>query len=126
MTNAYATTDRTIYGATETNGLVNGSAYHNSVDYSDVHSLKMLEQAGGKITRLRLLTEYVPTARVRMVDVSYCIGTLPNGKNVPVQVYLSNSTTRTLKGDLIALAKAEGVFAKKLGLLDEANWSMLK
>lgn len=125
MTNAFATADRNHYGATESNGLVNPKEYHETVDYSVTYSLKDFADAGGRITRLRLLTEYVPHLRTRMVDVSYCHGILPDGKIVPVGVYLHAATTRTLKGDLIALAKAEGVFAKGIGLLNEGNWSQL-
>lgn len=126
IANATATTDRNLYGAVESNGLVDGNAYHNEVDYSVSYSLSELQKAGGKITRLRILTEYIPHARMRMADVSYCHGTLPNGKIVPVSIYVTGVNFFKLKGELIDIAKAEGVFAKGIGLLNEGNWSVLR
>lgn len=126
IANITATTDRNLYGATESNGLVDGSAYHNAVDYSRNYSLSELQQAGGKISRLRILTEYIPHARVRMADVSYCHGVLPSGEIVPVDVYITGVNFFKFKGELISLAKSEGVFAKGIGLLDESNWSVLR
>jgi hypothetical protein len=119
-TNPYATTDRNIYGATESNGLVDGSAYHAEVDYKvRPLSLKEVAEAGGKITRVRLLAE------MGRADVSYIHATLPGGKTVPVRVELNNLTPlRALKGAMIKWATEEGVSAKGLGLLDEGNWSI--
>jgi hypothetical protein len=124
MTNANATTDRNLYGAQEFNGLVNGSEYHAQVDYSRFLSLKEVAAAGGKITRLRILTERTPGGT--LCDVSYIHATLPSGEIVNVQNHLDNLTPKyQLKGKLIEWAKREGVFAKGLGLLDEGNWSIL-
>lgn len=123
-TEATATTDRNLYGAFEANGLVNGSAYHETVDYSQTLSLKEVAAAGGKITRLRILTER--TFGGILCDVSYIHATLPSGEIVNVQNHLDNLTPKyQLKGKLIEWAKREGVFAKGLGLLDEGNWSIL-
>jgi hypothetical protein len=124
--NPFATTDRNLYGAHETNGLLDGHAYHEAVDYTVQYTLKDVAEAGGKITRLRLLTEVWPGAG-RRCDVSYCHATLPNGKTVPVQVgwNVNGVFLRDMKKALIDWAKEEGVFAKGLGLLDEGNWSVL-
>lgn len=123
--NPFETTGMTNkYGAVSTNDLVDGAAYHHEVDYSELYSLKMVEEAGGKITRVRLLTEVMP-GRGRLVDVSYVHATLPDGKTVPVQVLMDNLTPmRQVKAGMIKWAKEQGVFAKGIGLLDEGNWSV--
>ena len=116
---------RTNYGATETNGLLDGTAYHEAVDYSRPYSLSEVAAAGGKISRVRLLTEVWP-GRGRIADVSYIHATLPGGKTVPVQIGVDNLTPlREMKGAFIAWAAREKVFAKGIGLLDEGCWSML-
>lgn len=112
------------YNANETNGLVNGHAYHEEVDYSDFYTLAMVAEAKGRISRVRLLTERWPSGR--MADVSYIHATLPGGKIVPVQVGMDNLTPlNKVKGEMIKWAQREGVFAKGLGLLDEGNWSIM-
>lgn len=113
------------YGAVETNGLLDGGEYHDSVDYSRQYSLSEVAEAGGKVTRLRILTDVWP-GRGRIADISYIHATLGDGRTVPVQIGVDNCTPlRELKGELIAWAKREHVFAKNLGLLDEGNWSTL-
>jgi hypothetical protein len=118
--NPNATTDRNRYGAVESNGLVDGAAYHAQVDYSGrPYSLKQVADEGGRITRVRILAE------MGRGDVSYIHATLPNGTTVPVQVMVDNLTPlKAMKGALINWAKREGVYAKALGLLDEGNWSV--
>ena len=86
-------------------------------------SLSQVKAAGGRITRLRLLTER--TYGGTLCDVSYIHATLPSGATVPVANHLNNLTPlRALKGELIKWATREGVSAKGLGLLDEGNWSV--
>jgi hypothetical protein len=122
--NVFATEGfRQHHGAPETNGLVNGAAYHDAVDYSRYYSLAEVAEAGGKISRVRLLTESVPGVG-RLADVSYIHATLPDGRTVNVQNGLDNLTPmRLVKAKMIDWAKREGVFAKGLGLLDSGNWS---
>lgn len=113
------------HGAREDNGLVDGAAYHSAVDYSHQYSLSEVADAGGKITRVRLLTEVRPGIG-RIADISYIYATLPDGKTVPVRIGVDNLTPlRELKGEFIAWAAREHVFAKNIGLLDEGNWSTL-
>lgn len=122
---ANQTADTNRYGATESNGLVNGAEYHAQVDYSRFLSLAEVAKAHGTITRLRVLTERTPSGT--LCDVSYVHASLPSGEIVNVQNGVNNLTPlRSLKGELIAWAKREGVFAKGLGLLDEGNWSILR
>lgn len=120
MSNATATVGyRNRYGAVETNGLVDGAAYHDQVDYSQRLTLKQLAEEGGKITRVRLIGER------RIVDVSYIHAELPDGTLVTVNNGLDNLLPlRSIKGKMIEWAKREGVFAKNVGLLDEGNWSI--
>lgn len=106
--------------ANETNGLVDAPAYHAETDYRDPHTLRRLADAGGRIDRLRIFKE---SGRV---DVSYIIGVLPDGRRVPIHVGVENFIPRrAFKGALIEWAKAEGVYAKGVGLLDEGRWSTL-
>ncbi len=115
------------YGVDETNGLIDGHAYHAGVSYDDEVTLAELARRGGKISRVRILTG--SWGGVRMADISYIHGVLPSGKTVPVRVAVENGTPlwgpRGLKAQFIAWGKEEGVFAKGIGLLDEANWSVL-
>ena len=114
------------YGVNESNGLDDGHAYHSQVSYADLMSLAAVEAAGGKITRLRLLSDATPMGR--FVDVSYCHATLPDGSVVPVNLTgdLMGMPYPKVKAHLIAWAKSEGVYAKGIGLLDESNWSHLR
>lgn len=123
--NAFETHDTNRYGARETNGLVNGHAYHAEVDYSRTYSLREVSDLGGKITRVRILTEYVPGVG-SLADISYIHASLPDGKIVPVQNEINNLTPlRNMRKEMIEWAKREHVFAKALGLLDNGNWSVL-
>lgn len=117
---------RIAYGVQESNYLVSPNEYHDAVDYSDQLSLAEVAAAGGKITRLRILSEWRGTYGIK--DVSYCHATLPGGKVVPVRVDwdLLGIPAQKFMGELIAWAKDQGVFAKGLGLLDKSNWSELR
>jgi hypothetical protein len=113
------------YGVQETNPLPDGG--HDFANFEeDGMSLSQLAAAGGRVTRLRLLTEN----GYPYMDISYCHGTLPNGRNVHIDG--APSSLRKAKGsvpvlrDLVEWAKEEGVHGKRIGLLDEGNWSILK
>lgn len=123
--NTMETIDRNIYGATESNGLVAPQEYHSLVKYDEELTLAEVSARGGKITRLRLFTEWIPAIASRVVDVSYIHATLPDGSVHPVINGPDVQYYDQIKGDLITWAKREGVFAKSLGLLDESNWSVL-
>ena len=106
------------YGVDFTGTLVDGT-YHDQVDHTDQYTLWDVQQAGGKISRLRLLSD----RGCPFWDISYCHATLPDGRIVPVQVTSGTIWKKSIKGSLIKWAKLEGVFAKGIGLLDESNWS---
>lgn len=110
------------YGVVETNGLVD-SGYHERVEHGQDYTLNELDAAGGTITRLRLLTE----RGYPFLDISYAHGTLPDGRIVRINLAdVDKLRRKSIKGDLIEWAKRQGVFAKRLGLLDEGNWSILR
>lgn len=113
------------YGVQATGEVVT-SEYHDGVDYAEQLSLGELVRRGGKITRVRLLTE--SWAGTRMADISYIHGTLPSGQVVPLRVEMGSGPLwgpKGMKAQFIEWAKAEGVYAKGCGLLDENNWSVL-
>lgn len=107
------TIDRDIYGTKESNGLVNGPAYHEAraaavtVDWTT---------PGLKVTRLRLLSD--PGHPVW--DVSYCHGEL-DGQPVDVQLPFSDLPKRGVAAAIIKHAKRDKVFAKGLGILDNIS-----
>lgn len=84
-------------------------------------SLSELVAAGGHITRVRWLKEYIPT-RGQVVDLSYVHGVLPDGTHVSLTGLPSAFLVpvRDRKGSLIRWAQEEGVFAKGCGLLDSS------
>lgn len=109
-----------MYGVTETNPLdFSGEGVHPCDLLTETVSLGDPRLA--KVTRLRLLTE----RGYPYLDVSYCYGELKDGSPVRIQVTCGALPRKGTKGALIAWAKAEGAFAKGLGLLDEGNWSVL-
>jgi hypothetical protein len=113
--------DRALaYGVDETNNIAFAAYNHTSVDYDEYVTLGDPRLA--KIDRLRLLTE----PGYPYYDISYCYGTLKDGRHVRLSGCPQHLPRRNLKGALIAWAREEGAFAKGLGLLDEGNWSILR
>lgn len=116
---AYVDGIESRYGVSQTGMAVNGD-YHAQVDHSDQHTLRMVADKGGKITRVRVLKEG------GKCDISYIHATLPDGKIVPVQVGVEHLIWfKGLRREFIAWAQREGVFAKSIDLLDESVWSVL-
>lgn len=104
--------------ANETNGLINGLAYHAA--RADANPSTVDWTAPGlKITRLRLLSDPgFPTW-----DVSYCHGEI-NGRPVDVQLPFDQlAKSRRGKGpslaaQIVAHAIKDGVHARQSGILD--------
>lgn len=112
--------------ANQTNPIEPG--YHETVDYQNDLTLSQLQAAGGKITRVRFLTDYIPQLGGRVADISYVHGETPDGVIHSIKVTApqwSLIPQYKIKGALIEWAKEEKVYAKGLGLLDEGNWSIL-
>jgi hypothetical protein len=106
------------YGVDETNPLGDSDAYYQR-EWEHM-TLAALRDAGGKVTRVRWLTER------QYADLSYVHGTLPNGTPVRLTHTPTGGLARDRMGILIEWAKEEGVFAKGIGLLDRGNWSTLR
>lgn len=113
----------------ETNGLIDGAAYHGHYEEAEYVTLAELAERGGRITRLRLLADTVPGFG-RVADVSYCHGVTGDGR--PVHILLDDLDCYGMvmrqggvQRRLVAWAKRQGVYAKGLGLLDQGNWSVL-
>lgn len=102
---------RDSYGALESNPIndeirATRGAIQETVDLTDPRL--------AKITRLRLVTD----PGFPLYDLSYCYGELRDGTPVRVQLPEYQFPKRNLTGALIAMAKANKVYAKGLGLLD--------
>ncbi len=106
--NAYATMDRPDVG--ETNGMVNGQAYHK--EFNKARTVDWTEK-GLKITRLRMLSDPGFPAW----DISYCHGEL-HGEKVDVQLPFSQLDKRKYFQEIVWYAKKDKVFAKGLGIFD--------
>jgi hypothetical protein len=74
-----------------------------------------------KIVRLRLLSD----PGYPVWDVSYCWGRLKDGTPVRVELPFDQLSKGRVKAEIIAHAKAEGVYAKGLGLFDPDTISKL-
>lgn len=125
------------------------NTYHDQVENVDM-TLREVQAAGGTITRVRLLAEMgrrdisyihatLPGSRRGCAGHQLADGgpspvcgecnTKTRGRIVRVNLNQCPGTTlipaNRVKSTFIEWAKAEGVYAKGLGLLDEANWSVL-
>jgi len=88
-------------------------------------SLAELAKRGGKVTRVRMLTEWTP-ATGRVADISYIHGEI-EGVRYDLRLDIGNLIPlNKVKGELIEWAKRQGVFAKGVGLLDSGLWSSLR
>ena len=110
-----------FYGVDESNPIALSSHSHLTVDYS-LGDIQLDNPELVSINRLRLLTDRGSP----LYDISYCYGTMRDGTHVRVNLGVQTLTRRGIKGELIAIAKEAGRFAKGLGLLDEGNWSILR
>jgi hypothetical protein len=99
----------------ESNGLVNGPAYH--ADYSFARTVDWTEQHL-RITRLRLLSDRGFPAW----DVSYCHGVLCHtGELVRVSLPFSQLPKRGFKRAIVEHAKRDGLYAHGLGVLSNIS-----
>ena len=74
-----------------------------------------------RIVRLRLLGE----AGYPAWDVSYCMGVMSDGRRCMVSLPFSRLPRRRWKAAICEYAKADGVFAKGLGVFDQGCVSRL-
>lgn len=116
MTAAFATTDRSYYGAQEVNGLIDAQAAHDAVDRSEtvaLHDPRLV-----RIVRLRLLTD----PGFPFFDLSYCYGRLNDGRVVTVDLPHYQFAKRGLNRDLYAMCVKAGVNGKQLGIYDAVSY----
>lgn len=106
------------YGVNETNPIWASEVTHETIEEHVTLGDKRL----ARITRLRLLTE----PGYPYFDISYVYGVLKDGRHCRIDGAPASLGRKTLKRDLIEWAKEEGAYAKGLGLLDDANWSILR
>lgn len=109
---------RNTYGAIESNPLTDE---HVRVRESASETVDLADPRLARITRLRLVTD----PGFPLWDLSYCYGRLADGTDVRVRLPWHQFSRRNLKGDLIAMCKEAGVFAKGLGLLDDEVLSQM-
>lgn len=110
------------YGVQYSGELV-GPDYHDQIDHSQGDwSLADVARAKGKITRVRILKDPGYNAPC---DVSYIHATLPDGRIVPVRCPVGHGRYGDVVTRFLAWARNEKVYAKRLGLLDRANWSVM-
>jgi hypothetical protein len=98
----------------ETNGLVNGQAYHDNHYANHVGNIDWADPRLAKVTRLRLLTDPGFPAW----DVSYCHGVLKDGRNCEVELPFSQLPKRGMGRAIITAAIRDGVHAKRLGIFN--------
>ncbi len=107
------------YGVNETNNIALADYDHRSVDYAE-GDVSLSDPRLVRIDRLRLLTD----PGYPYFDVSYCYGTLQDGRHVRVDIGANQLPRKGLSRALVDLAKEAGVHAKRMGLLD--NLSILR
>lgn len=103
----------------ETNNIADSPVTHREVDHSITLALGDPDLA--RIVRLRLITD----PGFPVWDISYCYGQTKSGALVRVDLGVYQLPKGNIKGSLIAAARAAGVNAKALNLLDDAVISKL-
>jgi len=101
---------RNVYGARESNGLVNGNEYHK--EFQGARTVPWTEP-GLKVTRLRLLSDPGYPAW----DVSYCHGEV-NGEKVHVELPFSDLPKRRTRRAIVHYAIKDRVNAKQMGVFN--------
>ena len=100
--------DRNIYGTVETNGLVNGAAYHEN--RRDAITVYWNDPDLVKITRLRLISD----PGFPFWDVSYAHGVMKNGDAADVQLPFSQLSKRQMWKEIYEAGTADGVYVKRI------------
>lgn len=98
--------------ANETNGLIEPTAYHDTVTRRITRRVPWTEP-GLRVTRLRLLTD----PGFPMWDVSYCHGQIGE-EPVEVELPFDQLPKRGLGRAIVEHAKRDGVHARELGVFD--------
>jgi hypothetical protein len=100
-----------MYGAQETNPLVDPQRYHEEFDPE--RTVDLTDPELETITRLRLLSD----PGHPYWDISYVHGVLKDGTQVRVQLPVHNLRKRgSINGQLYAMCRDAGVYGKGLGI----------
>ena len=105
--------------ASETNSLTDTNRYAEYQDTNHAGTLDWADPRLAKITRLRLLSD----AGFAAWDVSYCHGITTDDRPCDVELpfhQLPRGRGGVLNRAIIAHAQASGVYAKGLGIFDNA------
>ena len=119
------------YRVREANNIAGADYDHTAVDYS-VGNVPLADPDLVRIDRIRLLTD----PGLPFYDLSYCWGTLRDGRHVRVDLGRYQFARRprgtaqkgshaSLRGQLVQCAKDAGRHAKQLGMLDDDTISIL-
>ena len=99
------------YGAVETNSI---TEEHKRIRAAANETVELADKRLARITRLRLVTD----PGFPLFDLSYCYGRLTDGTDVRVRLPQWQFPRKGLTRALVEMCKAEGRYAKGLGLLD--------
>lgn len=113
-----------MYGVNETNGLVDANAFHqHNREHDSGEFVHWNDERLLRVTRLRLLSD----PGLPWWDVSYCLGELKpeyaeGGRNVcRVSLPFSQLPKKGRARAIVEFAIADGVHAKRLGVLDNIS-----
>jgi hypothetical protein len=98
----------------ETNNIAD--APYSAKDLDHGHVVQLNDPNLVRIDRLRLLSD--PGTDYPFYDLSYCWGTLKDGKHVRVQLPVERFPRRGLNAAIVKMCRDAGVFGKGLGLFD--------
>lgn len=114
----------------ETNPLTDSRSYYKPEEQWAELTLGELATQGGRITRVRFLTQRVGGGH-HLYDLSYVHGALRDGTKVRVLgvPHIALEARTRIKPRLVSWAVDQGVNGKEMGLLDDADdggtWSVL-
>jgi len=97
----------------ETNNIADSAVQHEDIDHCRI--LQLGDPNLARVVRLRLLSD----PGFPFWDISYCYGQAKDGALVRVDLGTSQLRKQNIKGQLIDLCKAAGVYAKGLNLLND-------
>lgn len=114
---------RNVYGAVETAGLVPGEQQRllDLIAEGGHQEVSWADKRIAKIVRSRWLTD----PGFPMLDHSYTYAELKDGTLARVQLPVFQLRKKQWKSDIIAAAKADGVYLKGLGFFDDGVVSIL-
>jgi hypothetical protein len=118
---AFETTNRNVYGAREVNGLADPQEYHRRVTQNAKRTVCWKDPDLLKIIRLRMVSD----PGFPWYDITYCHGMMKDGEYVKVDLPFDRlfkaKQYGSLSRQIIAYAKKDGVYARRLGILEAVS-----